>query len=154
MLWSGECKLQEQNNTTETPIGEEQEEKRFFKNPVHLKSYKHLGKYERKNMRCKINITLLKNYMKETFWQASTYRQSKRTTAVEFALKLDRKKKNVCNKTACCNFPGDLLCKKASTVKEKAQPIVKRIIEILIDLTNWSPLILLSSVTLFSECML
>lgn len=27
MLWSGEYKLQEQNNTTETPIGEEQEEK-------------------------------------------------------------------------------------------------------------------------------
>lgn len=31
MLWSGECKLQEQNNTTETLTGEEQEVNTLFK---------------------------------------------------------------------------------------------------------------------------
>lgn len=75
MLWSGECKLQEQNNTIETLTGEEQETNTLFEKTVNLRSYKKPTSAS-KNMRCKINITcshllLLRNYMKQPFWQAS-----------------------------------------------------------------------------------
>lgn len=70
------------NRTTkQKPSEEGQEAQRLKKKPVNLKSYKHLSKFMRVRIwNIKINITsfhllLLKNYMKETFWQAS--RQSK-----------------------------------------------------------------------------